>query len=341
MSTPTDPTLDTTAAQWFTLSKELLNAIADHPAFPTEGANQSFKDEILAIRDGLLADPSSTQATSTGVDVQEALTRYAGHAEKALGNLTTQLREIAGLLLNFTGSSDGADPKLAELRQSLLSAEDPDTLKALRQEIIERLEKSQQQADAQSKRGEALTEKLQDRVALLENFMSAPAPAPAPQDSTVTTDPCTGLPDWREADRAIQRAQSAGREVSIAVFYVHRMNYVNTRFGSVIGDKVLFVCSQHLATALVRPADALYRWKGPSFLAILEREEGQSHTENDIQRLLATPLSQYLETPSRTVYLPIKLTGHAVPATETSVAAIRDWIDRYILRASVENRLTD
>jgi GGDEF domain-containing protein len=130
------------------------------------------------------------------------------------------------------------------------------------------------------------------------------------------------------------------REVSVAVFYVHRMNYVNARFGSVIGDKILFVCSQHLATALVRPTDALYRWKGPAFVAILEREP-QTNPENDIQRLLATPLSQYLETPSRTVYLPIKLTGRTVPQTETSLASMRDWIEGFILRSSLDSRLPD
>jgi len=128
--------------------------------------------------------------------------------------------------------------------------------------------------------------------------------------------------------------------MAIAVFYVHRMNYFNARFGSTIGDKVLVMCSQHLATTLIQPADYLFRWKGPAFIALLEREDAVAQVEHDLQRLLATPLSQYLETATRTVFLPIKLTGSTVPATATTSAEVRDWIERYILRSSLETRLS-
>jgi GGDEF domain-containing protein len=341
MSTTLDEPLPTAAIPWFTLGTDLLVAIAAHPAFPTEGANNTFKSEIDAIRAALEADTTPQQATITSIDVQEALARYAQHAEVAIGSLTSQLREIADLLLAY-GQAQGTDPSLEELRQKILLADDPNALKELRGEIITRLELTQRQTEEQIKRGQELTEKLQDRIALLEKFATAAPPPPSLVIDTgvVTTDPCTGLPDWREADRAIERVVNEKREVSVAVFYVHRMNYVNARFGSVIGDKILFVCSQHLATALVRPTDALYRWKGPAFVAILEREP-QTNPENDIQRLLATPLSQYLETPSRTVYLPIKLTGRTVPQTETSLASMRDWIEGFILRSSLDSRLPD
>ncbi len=343
MSTPTDESLPSAAIPWFTLGTDLLVAIATHPAFPTEGANNTFKTEIDAIRAALEADPTPKQATVTSVDVQEALTRYALHAETAIGGLTNQLREIADLLLTFTGKVEGADPKLAELREKILLADDPAALQELRQEIVSRLETTQQHAEEQLQRGKELNERLQDRVAILEKFVSTPIPAYVRDDDSgvPTTDPCTGLPDWKEARRAVERTIKDNRRVSIAAFYVHRMNYVNARFGSTIGDKILFVCSQHLAAALVHPGDTLYRWKGPAFIAILEREESQAHTENDIQRLLSAPLSQYLETPSRTVYLPIKLTGHTAPAEADTLPAVIDWIEQYILRASTESRLTD
>ena len=342
MSTLPDEPLHSSAIPWFTLGTDLLVAIAAHPAFPTEGANNTFKDEIDAIRKALEADPSPKQATITSVDVQEALARYALHAETAIGGLTNQLREIANLVLTFTDKTE-ADPRLAELREKILLADDPATLQALRQEIVDRLEATQQEAEAQIRRGKELNERLQDRVAILEKFVTTPTPTYVTdeRDGIPTTDPCTGLPDWKEARRAMERAIKENRKVSIAAFYVHRMNYVNARFGNTIGDKILFVCSQHLAAALAHPGDTLYRWKGPSFIAILEREESQAHTDNDIQRLLSTPLSQYLETPSRTVYLPIKLTGHTAPAGADTLATVEDWIEQYILRASTESRLTE
>jgi len=345
MPSQLEASLDQAALPWFELSTELLSAIATHPAFPTEGANQTFEGEIHAIRAALQADPCPKQATITGVDVQEALTRYARHAEAALGGLTGQLREIADLLLTYAGNGDGVDPALEQLRQKVSMADEPATLQALRQEIIDRLDNTRLKTEERIRRGTELTEKLQDRVTVLEQYATAAPPLPSAErergNEPTSTDPCTGLPDWKEARHAISRALQEKRDVSIAIFYVHRMNYINARFGSVIGDKIMFVCSQHLATALVSPGDALFRWRGPAFLAILEREESQAHTENDIQRLLATPLSQYLETPTRTVYLPIKLTGHTIPPTEPSLSAVEDWVDRYVLRASAESRLTD
>src|SRR3954466_4501617 len=101
MTPQLEASLDSSAVPWFELSAELLTAIATHPAFPTEGANHTFEHEIQAILVALRSDPTAKQATITGIHVQEALTRYAHHAEAALGGLTAQLREIADLLLSY------------------------------------------------------------------------------------------------------------------------------------------------------------------------------------------------------------------------------------------------
>ncbi len=344
MTTDIAEPLTSAAIPWFTLGTDLLVAIAAHPAFPTEGANNTFKSEIDAIRVALEAEPTPTRATSASLGVQEALKRYALHAETNIGGLTNQLREIADLLLSFTGSVEGADPKLSELRERFCSRKTRNSAGAAQRDP------GPSGGDTASGRstgagGKELNERLQDRVAVLEKFSTAPAPTPSGPSalgpSTSTTDPGTGLPDWKEARRALERALKENRKISIAAFYVHRMNYINARFGNTIGDKILFVCSQHLAAALVHPGDTLYRWKGPAFIAILEREESQAHTENDIQRLLSAPLSQYLETPSRTVYLPIKLTGHTAPVEVNTFSSMEDWIEQYVLRSSTECRLTD
>ncbi len=346
MTTPQDVQQDQPIRPWIELSSELLEVIAAHPAFPIETANREFQGEIRAIRATLAADPTARQAMITGVDVQEALARYSKFSETSLGGMTSNLRDIASLLLTHAHEDESVpDPAIEDLRAKVLSADDPADLQLLRQEIADRLDGVRKKSEERHQRNAELTEKLQDRITVLESYVSTLPPPPAAlrvsDPATATVDPCTGLPDWHEAEKAIEAALSSQRSVSIAVFYVHRMNYINARFGSTIGDKVLLLCSQHLATTLIRPDDSLFRWKGPSFVALLEREDAAAHVENDLQRLLATLLSQYLETATRTVYLPIKLTGSTVPATESTPTLVRDWIERYILRSSTDNRLTD
>ena len=346
MTAPQDVQQDQPIQPWIELSSELLEVIAAHPAFPIETANREFQGEVRAIRTALAADPTARQAMITGVDVQEALARYGEFAATSLGGMTSNLRDIASLLLTYAEpGTNTADPALEDLRSKVLSAKDPADLQLLRQEIADRLDGVRRDSEERHQRSTELTEKLQDRITVLENYVAAlPAPTqrPSPKSGTDSNnDPCTGLPNWDEADKVIETTLASETPMAIAVFYVHRMNYVNARFGSTIGDKVLLMCSQHLATTLIQPADYLFRWKGPAFIALLEREDAAAQVEHDLQRLLATPLSQYLETATRTVYLPIKLTGSTVPATETTPTLVRDWIERYILRSSTDNRLTE
>lgn len=148
------------------------------------------------------------------------------------------------------------------------------------------------------------------------------------------TDPGTGLPLRPEAEEMLRQTIEAGRQAYAVVFYLHRMALTNARFGEAIGNQVILFCSQHLATAVLRPDDLLYRWQGPAFVAIIERPESLQAVTSEIQRLAAAPISRHFETPSRSVYLPIRLTLEVVPLFETNVADVLGQVGRFILNTS-------
>jgi GGDEF domain-containing protein len=118
------------------------------------------------------------------------------------------------------------------------------------------------------------------------------------------------------------------------VFYLHRMALTNARFGEAIGNQVILFCSQHIATAVLRADDHLFRWQGPAFVGIIERPELTPAVSSEIQRLAAAPISRHFETPSRSVYLPIRLTCEVVPLFETNAADVLGQIGRFILNTS-------
>jgi GGDEF domain-containing protein len=154
-----------------------------------------------------------------------------------------------------------------------------------------------------------------------------------------STDPGTGLPMRAEAEEMVQQMVEArpGKQAYAVVFYLHRMALTNARFGEAIGNQVILFCSQHIATAVLRATDHLFRWQGPSFVAIIERPESLQAVSSEIQRLAAAPISRHFETPSRSVYLPIRLTSEVVPLFETTTEDVLSQIGRFILNTSGQN----
>jgi GGDEF domain-containing protein len=184
---------------------------------------------------------------------------------------------------------------------------------------------------------------LHKRIAeMLLRVRPAPEPRPPlaanPEPTEPSVDRITGLADSVEASKAIRAALASDRGTAIAVFYVHRMNFVNARHGIVLGDKVLFWCSQQLAGSVIRPNDLLFRWDGPVFVGILNRETSASQVESELQRLLGAPMHQFLELPAKTIYLPIKMSGGVVPASENTLELVRKWIAAFALQCSVGGR---
>ena len=125
-----------------------------------------------------------------------------------------------------------------------------------------------------------------------------------------------------------------GSQVHVAVFYVHRMNLITSRFGENIGNEILLFCSQHIATSLVRLSDNMFRWSGPAFVAILLRKESPAVVADEVLRVVSSPLSKFFDISSRTMYLPVKLSGEVIPAGNQTYAAVVDKIGQFILRAS-------
>jgi len=145
-----------------------------------------------------------------------------------------------------------------------------------------------------------------------------------------TTDSITGLPDRSAAEAAIRRAISKEAQVLVAVFYLHRLPWINARFGEEIGNQVIQVCGEHLSAEVVVSKDSLFRWRGPAFLALLAREEPLVTVSKQIQHIVSIPVSRFFETSSRTVYLPLRLTAEVMSIAGMTYEDVADQIEKFI-----------
>lgn len=91
-------------------------------------------------------------------------------------------------------------------------------------------------------------------------------------DRLASTDLLTGTMSRRHflavAERDCQRAAHDGEPVSVLLWDVDNFKQVNDRHGHLVGDLVLQVVAQAGARVL-RPTDALARWGGEEFVALL------------------------------------------------------------------------
>jgi GGDEF domain-containing protein len=164
--------------------------------------------------------------------------------------------------------------------------------------------------------------------------LAASGAGSAAVEAVSSTDPCTGLPVRAEGEAALQRAITRQAHAYVAVFYLHRMALTNARFGEAMGNQLILFCSQHISSRLTRANDLLFRWSGPAFLAIIERSEPYLSVSNDVQRMISVPLSRFIETPSRSVYLPMKVTAEVFPLFKTTQEEVMGRIDRFIFTSS-------
>ncbi len=277
---------------------------------------------------------SSSQILIAAGAIAESLAHYNKHTQGQVDGIVGESRSILEKFVSHLSDvydNPQSEHTIQELRAAIAQPSTP----ASQHKVEECLNRLSQEAADRSRQARELSERLQDRVTILEQTLDATGSTPAASVSSPNTivDPCTGLAVRSEGEAAIRRAVSEGMHGYVAVFYLHRMALANARFGEAIGNQVIMFASQHLATAVTKQHDQMFRWTGPAFVAVLERAEAMLSVSNEVQRTISSPISRFFETPTRSVYLPIKITGDVIPL-EGSYAEVSDKIERFILKAS-------
>jgi GGDEF domain-containing protein len=159
-----------------------------------------------------------------------------------------------------------------------------------------------------------------------ENGMEVAAPVPL-------IDALTGVMSGAAAREAILNAQADDHPAHLAVIHIQSLNVLNTRFGQRIGDQIVLTCCQHLANNLCRERDRIFRWRGPAFVALLERDDSPAGVGREVSHTCNAIPSGFFGEPHRSILIPVRMTSTTVPLEGRLITDVFDAIERFIARA--------
>jgi GGDEF domain-containing protein len=236
---------------------------------------------------------------------------------------SSQLRGIIRTLISAVGTmrSNSDGPYLAEIEERIMDVQTLDGLAVTREDLelaLGQLMKSERKRKLEAA---ALLTRLQERLLILEEYANTKTAATAqtlleqtnsrrmsransesalpsvpvsnggnniPIASGLLVDRLTGLPNREAAEAPILTLEMDFRDKHLAAFNIQNMRQLNVCFGDRICDELLCLITQRIATTLLRPA-RIFRWRGPAFATVLEREESFSYVNHDLKRFVEHP----------------------------------------------------
>ncbi|MEO8099096.1 MAG: diguanylate cyclase [Acidobacteriota bacterium] len=333
---PSEPAAADLAA-WKEVTLLVAGAASDYAAHGNAVEVESFRRLVREATDTFGNSPSVSQMLIAAGVVSQAIRHCGVQNQNRWEALTADLDRTARTLLDhFEKLSSNGDAQAAvlKLRATVESALRADRLPAVHAAIEATGERL---LDEMRRERAELAERcasLQDRVAGLEKSASHAAKQPVAAITTAGIEGCAFEPMRAQAEDALRRAQAADLHCYAAIVYVHRLSLINARYGEAFGNQVIQLYSQHIISTLAEKGDALFRWRGPAFVVILRRSESRQVVIAEVQRMISAPLSRFIQTPTGSVYVPVRATAEVMPLFEPQASQVVSRIEEFILQAS-------
>jgi len=132
-------------------------------------------------------------------------------------------------------------------------------------------------------------------------------------------DPCTGLPGRGEAEKAIRKEIADGRHIWGVVLILQRLPAINARFGRSVGDHLLITEARYLRQQFSEN-DRLFRWIGPSFVALMHRPNSPEAVRSEVNRMCLSRFHATVVLDSRTVLIPLSVRWHLLASADHNSA---------------------
>lgn len=279
----------------------LIQGIAMHAVEGDPVEYQGFRQDLQQQLEAVQAGPPVAEIlVSVGV-ILKTLEAYNARATRHLRMQGAELHHMIAMLTRTvaslgTGSHESVQ-RLRDIEGQLEKTSAIEDIRALKQRLGDCLDSIRNEAIRQKAESSQAVSRLQDEIRESQVRVAAAGAGPV-------KDPTTGLPARAAATSALAEWSLQPHPPLAALFVVDRVALINTRFGYAVGDKVLRAYLEQLEAKL-SPSDQLFRWSGPSFLALM----GGSNRVEDVRERLRFTLSgkieRNFELTNRTVMLPI------------------------------------
>lgn len=305
----------------------LLQGIRLH-AVPGDAADyDKFCRDLEAIEDAVCQHPPVARLHFLSGAALKALEEYNRRAAWYARQRSIELQAIVSLLnktiAELCQGAEGAVTRLQDIERQLEKAEVIEDIRLAKMRLCECLQGLREESLRQRQEGRRAIQRLKETIKHV----------PRPENS-MAADPVTGLPGPGEAEQRLAEAVYEGAPIFTALFVITNMHSINARYGRATGDKVLHLYAAHLTRSL--KGDALFRWSGPSFLALLRRVGTLEQVRQEAAAIVAKRLEHTIPLGTRTVLLTPSAVSWVFPPAD-SFASLMEKIDRFIASHSAES----
>lgn len=301
----------------------LLTKISETAAIADESACLDFQANMRRLAEVCREGETPEQILRTTNAAMQLLSDYSNEVtvsirrqQRALANVIRTTAETAASLIPDNPvsaedlrtladqlSSGGAGANFDELNQVVA-----DCLQTFRQEILRQREE-----------GEHLIVSLRRDIER--------GPQQVSQIDNANVDPATSLPQKDACTRAIHSSLGAGKRRFVTVFVFGRLRGINLKFGREIGDRVLCRLGEFIEQQIL-PTDRLFRWDGPTLVAVMDRNDTLERIRSEVQRMMASKIDETLNIDGRPVTIPISAAWSAFQLL-TTVTSVEKQIDTF------------
>jgi GGDEF domain-containing protein len=342
------------------LSLSLVESLRDHLFYWDQPHYESVRAELDRILDALKNQPPPSTVLVYAGTLAEKVEYHCHNVQRMVDGSVSELQDIIRVLISAMDEvrtdSEKAASELRNIEEMIARTSTADQLRLAKVYLAHALQRLREKEEDRRQKAAKLvithdvnSRDSYDAGAPLEISEASPpteAPSPPPLEGgqfgnlaahlnrgsrqvnadEPQLDPFTGLPNKAAAKDCFALLGPNPAHVYAAAFFVRQMEQINARYGSKTGNEVLSLCAQHIGRVLLRPADQLFRWDGPRFVALLEREDSLMDVRRELRRVI--PGRFRCELRAGSMLLSVAVAADAISITSAGAGEIMEELEK-------------
>jgi GGDEF domain-containing protein len=294
--------------QLLQLVQLLIEGVERHAVEGAPEDSARLRESTQAVLAAIESGAAPDELLSLGTAAMQALARNNAQAleymRRPVAELQAKVKVLTAAVTAISSTSGENIRHLQQIKAKVLSSMDVRDIRTLRTQVSECLDGVLTAAERQRSEIESAAQQLK-RVA-------SPPTVAAGEGAVPALDPATGLPARAQAEEVIAQLCQEEGSAFVVVMAINRLEALTRSFGDQVGDAVLHRFAAFVQRQL-QEEDRLFRWSGPTLVALLNRKGTLDTVRRSVDSLLATKIEHIVATATGEMKLPISSRWTVLP----------------------------